>query len=366
MTLPCLEIDVRLPLDRFDLRVAVTTGPSVTGLFGASGAGKTSLLEIVAGLRRGAEGRVAFGGEVWLDAAARRFVPPERRDVGYVPQDGLLFPHLDVRQNLLAGSGRARRNGRGSARNLERVAGLLELEPLLGRSVATLSGGERQRVALGRALCSGARLLLLDEPLAALDLPLRRKLLPLLARVRRELTVPMLLVSHDPIEVQALCDELIVLRRGEVIGRGSPRRVLADPEVFSLAEQNGFENVLPGRLIRHRDDTSVVALGAGIELITSRGEGTAGADVMIGLSASDVVIATEQPRNLSARNILPATVVDVRDAGSSALVTAELAADTPPWVVETAQATPEALGMAPGRKVFLIVKATSCRIYGRS
>lgn len=365
MSPPALEVDVRLPLDRFDLRIELATRRPVTGVFGASGAGKTSLLETVAGLRRGAAGRVAFGNEVWLDTARRRFVAPERRDIGYVPQDGLLFPHLDVRGNLLAGAARARRGGRRPEHDLAQVVELLELAPLLERSAATLSGGERQRIALGRALCSGARLLLLDEPLAALDLPLRRKLLPFLARVRRELTVPMLLISHDPIEVQALCDDLIVLSRGTVIARGAPRRVLTDPKVFALAKEQSFENVFPGRFVRHRDGTSVVRLGAAVEIVTLRGEGTAGDEVLVGLPASDVVIATEQPRGLSARNVLPATIVDVQTAGASDLVTAEVAGDVPPWTVEVGEGTPAELDLAPGRSVWLVFKATSLRIYGR-
>ncbi len=220
MSASVLEVDVRLALDRFELEVDFVADQPVTGVFGASGAGKTSLLEVVAGLRRGARGRLAFGGEVWLDSTARRFVPPERRHIGYVPQDGLLFPHLNVRENLLAGRKRAVESGQQPAEALETVAGLLELGQLLERSVATLSGGERQRVALGRALCSGPPLLLLDEPLASLDLPLRRRLLPFLRRVRDQLTVPMLLVSHDPIEVQARCDDLSVLEEGRAIARG--------------------------------------------------------------------------------------------------------------------------------------------------
>jgi len=366
MTLPVLEVDVRLPLDHFDLEVKIATRRPVTGIFGSSGAGKTSLLEIVAGLRRGAAGRVTFGGEVWLDAASKCFRPPEHRDIGYVPQDGLLFPHLDVRENLLAGSGRAQRAGRQPEEDLAQVAELLELEPLLGRSVSTLSGGERQRVALGRALCSGARLLLLDEPLAALDLPLRRKLLPFLARVRHELTVPMLLVSHDPIEVQALCDEVIVLRRGAVIARGSPRKVLTDPEVFAVAGEESFENIFPGRFVRRSDGTSIVRLGSSIELVSLGGKGTEGEEVMVGVPATDVVIASERPRGLSARNVLPAKVLEVRTVDGCALVTAELADDVAPWTVEVAESTPEELGLVPGGNVFLVVKATSCRIYGRS
>ena len=365
MNTPALELAVRLPLGRFDLEVDLATERPVTGVFGASGAGKTSLLETIAGLRRGAAGRVAFGGEIWLDSAAGRFVAPEHRGIGYVPQDGLLFPHFDVRANLLAGSHRARHAGRQPQEDLAQVAELLELGPLQDRSVATLSGGERQRVALGRALCSGAQLLLLDEPLAALDLPLRRKLLPFLARVRREMTVPMLLVSHDPVEVQALCDELVVLRHGGVIARGAPRKVLADPEVFALTGGESFENVLSGRLLRHGDGTSVVGLGAGVELVTPRDPGAAGDEVLVGLPASDIVIATELPRGLSARNVLRATLTELRTVGPSALVTARIADGLPPWTVEVAKSTPDELGLEPGRKVFLVVKATSCHLYGR-
>ena len=372
-----LDVDVQLALDRFDLEVAFSAVEPVTGIFGASGAGKTSLLEAVAGLRRGASGRVRLGDEIWLDSAARRFVPSERRRIGYVPQDGLLFPHLDVRRNLLAGARRARLAGGRPEAALREVAALLELEPLLERAVATLSGGERQRVALGRALCSGPRLLLLDEPLASLDLPLRRRLLPFLRRVRAELTVPMLLVSHDPIEVQALCDEILVLERGRVIARGEPRAVLRDPEVFPLAEREGYENVLPGRLLdgvgpspkgAGGTSTSLVQLGeddagrTGVELVVPQ----AGADgeVLVSLPANEIMIATERPRGISARNVLAATVSDIRSLGHLGLVTARLGAGVPPVVVEVTETTPARLGLEVGGQVFLVIKATSCRLYG--
>ncbi len=363
-----LAMDVRLALDRFDLEVRLGTEKPVTGIFGASGAGKTSLLEIVAGLRREARGRLAFGEEVWLDSTARRLVPPEHRRIGYVPQDGLLFPHRSVRQNLLAGERRARAGGQRPADALATAAELLELGPLLERSVATLSGGERQRVALGRALCSGPRLLLLDEPLASLDLPLRRRLLPFLRRVRSELTVPMLLVSHDPIEVQALCDDLIVLSAGRVIARGEPRAVLRDPEVFPLAEREGYENVLPGRLVDSRREasrTSTSRVGLGddvVELVVPRCD--AAGEVLVSLPANEIMIATERPRGLSARNVLDATVVEIRSFGHLGLVTAELGAGVPPLVIEVTETTPSRLGLAIGRRVFLVVKATSCRLHG--
>lgn len=362
-----LDIDIRLPLDRFELTVEESLERTTTGIFGPSGAGKSSLLEILCGLRRGAEGRIQVGEETWLDSAAGTFIPPERRRVGYVPQAGLLFPHWNVRRNLLAGSHRARGN---PAELLARVASLLELAPLLDRSVAHLSGGERQRVALGRALCSAPRLLLLDEPLAALDLPLRRRLLPYLRRLRNELEVPMLLVTHDPIEAQALCDELVVLREGAVLARGEPRRVLTDPAVFSMAREQGFENVLAGTVLKHHGGTTEVRLGEpGVTLQVSRLESAVGSEVLVGLPASEILLANEKPKGLSARNILPATVREIRPLGHRALLTAELAAETTsataiPVTVELVETTPERLGLRTGARVFLIVKATSCRVYG--
>lgn len=207
---------VRLPLAEFTLRLDAHFAAPVTGVFGASGAGKTSLVEILAGLRRPAEGRVTLDGRVLLDRAARIDVPAEARGVGYVPQDGALFPHLAVEANLRYGM-------RGTAGpGLEKVVEVLELGGLRSRRPATLSGGEQRRVALGRALLAAPRLLLLDEPMAGLDEPLRDRLLPYVRRVRDEFAIPMIHVSHDADEIVALCDEVVCLERGAVTRRGRP------------------------------------------------------------------------------------------------------------------------------------------------
>jgi molybdate transport system ATP-binding protein len=224
---PHLDIRVTVPLAQFPLAVDLTTEQRITGIFGPSGSGKTSLLHCIAGLKRKARGRIAVDGEVWLDTEQGIYLPPERRAVGYVPQDGLLFPHRNVRGNLLAGAARARQNGWNVDETLETVCSLLEIGHLLDREVATLSGGEHQRVALGRAICSGPRLLLLDEPLASLDRPLRQRVLPFLKRVRDELALPMLLVTHDIAEVQALCDEVVFLRDGVLVAHGAVEEVLS-------------------------------------------------------------------------------------------------------------------------------------------
>jgi len=366
---------VRLALDRFDLNVDITTRHQVTGIFGVSGSGKTSLLEAICGLRREAQGYIRLDDEVWLDTAKRTCVKPERRNIGYVPQDGLLFSHKNVRQNLLAGARRAIRNGHPLRVTLRLVTEILELGPLLERSVTTLSGGERQRVALGRAICSGPRLLLLDEPFASLDLALRRKLLPFVRRIRSEFRIPMLFVSHDPLEVQALCDDLIVLRDGATIAHGEPRQVLTDPDIFSLAEQQGFENILACRLIDTQASTCRVRLGqrplgtdaqAGsrsVELTTMRAEAQPGDLMLASLPATDIMIATHKPQGLSARNILPARITQLRLVGSVGLVTAELSADLPPLTIEVTETSFVELGLRPERQIFLVIKATSCRLY---
>lgn len=203
----------------FRLEIDLTLTRRATGLFGRSGAGKTSLLELVAGLRRPTGGRVVLGGRVLTDTSARRHLPPEERAVGYVPQDGALFPHLSVEANLCY----AARGKRPTA--FDQVCATLDLAPLLSRRTTHLSGGERQRVALGRALLSSPRLLLLDEPLASLDADHKAAILPYLHRVRDEFAVPLLYVSHAPNEIIALCEDVLVLEAGRLLTRGTPESV---------------------------------------------------------------------------------------------------------------------------------------------
>lgn len=197
---------VRLPLAHFDLEVSAEITGRVTGLFGPSGAGKTTLLELIAGLRLPESGRIALHGH---DVTG---VPPRDRHIGLVPQDDSLFPHLSVARNIRYGS-------TADAARLEQILEVLEVRPLLRRAIRGLSGGERKRVALARALATTPRLLLLDEPLAGVDHPLRERVLVYLRRVRDEFETPMIYVSHDPAEVQAICDEVLVMERGRVVAR---------------------------------------------------------------------------------------------------------------------------------------------------
>jgi molybdate transport system ATP-binding protein len=215
--------NISLPLAEFPLEIDLEIHQQVTAIFGPSGAGKTSLLDLIAGLRQPRSAFIQLEDRVLTDTASRMKIPTQRRHIGYVPQDLALFPHLSVQQNLLYGS-----KGNGATNSIfsyEHVTKVLEIGSLVQRRVTNLSGGEKQRVALARALLTSPKILLLDEPLASLDTVLKAKILPFLARIRDEFHVPMIYVTHDWAELQALCSEALVMEHGRILRR----EVLATP-----------------------------------------------------------------------------------------------------------------------------------------
>jgi molybdate transport system ATP-binding protein len=214
-----IALDVELEQGTFTLVAKVTIDSRAAALFGPSGAGKTTVLDTIAGLRTPRRGSIAIDDRVLYSSSSRINLPPHLRRIGYVPQDVALFPHMNVRANLLYGRhppSPLHGLGATSSPELERVTRMLEINELVDRRVTQLSGGERQRVALGRALMSGPSLLLLDEPLAAVDVPLRRRILPYLQRVRDELRIPIVYVSHDREEAEALADTVVRLENGQI------------------------------------------------------------------------------------------------------------------------------------------------------
>ncbi|HEX4495504.1 MAG TPA: ATP-binding cassette domain-containing protein [Thermoanaerobaculia bacterium] len=240
---------IRLPLAHFELEVDAEITQSVVALFGPSGAGKTSLLDLLAGLRRAPSAFISLDGQVLTDTATRREVPTRARRIGYVPQDGALFPHYSVRQNLLYGCHGHAGHDADRELTIENVAAVLEIQQFLDRGIGRLSGGEKQRVALARALLSSPRLLLLDEPMTGLDFDLKARVVEYLQRIRDEFKVPMVYVTHNLEEVFALCDELLVLERGRVVGQGRPQ------ELFTVSRE------LTYRLKRPDEVTSIAAVG---------------------------------------------------------------------------------------------------------
>ena len=224
--------NLRLRQGSFDLEIDLEIDGQVIGIFGGSGAGKTSLLEVVAGLRKPASALIAIDDLVLIDSSSRLFRAPEERGVGYVPQDLALFPHLSVRKNLLYG---CRQGGVAlPGINLPHVASVLEIESLLDRSISALSGGQKQRIAFARAILASPRLLLMDEPLASLDEDLKWKIIPYLKRIRDEFKIPMLYVTHAPDEAVALCDQVIVLREGKCLRTSPPEDIFVAATTMAL------------------------------------------------------------------------------------------------------------------------------------
>jgi molybdate transport system ATP-binding protein len=285
----------------FSLDAGFTSERGITALFGRSGSGKTSMIRMIAGLTRPDEGRIALDGEVLTDTSKRIFVAKHRRRFGYVFQEARLFPHLSVRQNLTYGRWFAPKDGR--SENLERIVDLLDIERLLGRSPQNLSGGEKQRVAIGRALLSSPRLLLMDEPLAALDEARKAEVMPFLERLRDEMDIPIVYVSHSVSEVARLADQVVLMQDGRVTAVGSATDVLSRP-VASLDRREAGA-LLQGQVesvdIEHR--LATVAL-VSARLHVPEAHLVPGRIVRVRIPSRDVMLATKRPEGLSALNVL--------------------------------------------------------------
>ena len=353
-----LEVDIHLRQRQFTLQVRCVAEVRTLGVHGASGSGKTSLLEAIAGWRRPDAGRLVVDGVVMHDSARRIDLPPEQRGIGHVPQDALLWPHWTVGRNMRAG---ARRLDSAGEALLARTAEMLDIDKLLERGVGSLSGGERQRVALARALVGRPRLLLLDEPLAALDAPLRRRILAYLLRVRDELRVPTVFVSHDASEVQAMCDEVLVLDSGRVVAQGEPATVLR----AGADAQAGLDNVLAGLVIELEDGVATLELDGGVRArVPSRGL-EPGRRIAFAVHSDEVLLARGATGVISARNRLPARVECLADVGGAVRVDARLVAQGRGSLLSATvtRGAVEELGLAPGAEVECVFKASACRVW---
>ena len=362
-----IKLDLKVPLERFTLELSWETGERWLGIFGHSGAGKTTVLETLAGLRSRATGLIRVFGMTWLDSARGVCLPPEGRGVGYVPQDALLFPHRNVLGNLLAGAWRppATENRRPSP---ERVMEVLELTPLRDADVADLSGGEKQRVALGRALCSGPRLLLMDEPFAGLDLPLRRRILPYLLRVQEEFALPTLYVSHDATEMKVLSREVAVLAEGRVLARGRPDEVFLQASILPMVLEEGFENVQEGTVREAKESGFLLEWEPDLCILVPKGDLKSARKVVFGLRAEDILLALRPPEGLSAQNVLPGVVRGVREelqggeAAGPVLVSVATGRGGRALVASITRQALSRLALQEGVQVHLVFKAQSCRV----
>jgi molybdate transport system ATP-binding protein len=348
-----LQVAIQLQRGAFRLDAQFTaTVPGVTALFGRSGCGKTTVVNLLAGLITQGEGRIALGDDVWFDSARGICVPAERRRVGYVFQDARLFPHYTVRGNLLYGA-----HG-GSAAAFDEVVALLGLDAMLSRRPAGLSGGERQRVALGRALLAQPQLLLLDEPLASLDASRRDEVLPYLARLRDRYAIPMVFVSHQFDEVLRLATHLVVMDAGRVVAAGDVGAVSVAPALRDIigADATGavFESEV--RAIDSASELASIPVGADTLRVASRAL-TLHQKVRVQLLARDMILATQEPHGISVRNHLRGRVSAITADAGGDLVAVDVGGVNLLARI-TRDATRE-LALRQGMDVWVLVKAVS-------
>jgi molybdate transport system ATP-binding protein len=334
--------------------------PGVVALFGRSGCGKTTLVNVIAGLQNADSALIALDDELLVDSERQINIPPEHRRIGYVFQEARLFPHLSVAGNLHYAEKRA------VARRfvtLDEIAALLDLGALMGRRTHQLSGGERQRVAIGRALLSQPRLLLLDEPLASLDASRREEVLPYLENLRDKLAVPMVYVSHNFDEVLRIATHLVLMESGTTTAQGSIGEMSLHPGLRAIIGADAVGAVVEGTVLGADSSSSLtrVQVGRG-ELRVHIDKPVAGARLRVQLLARDLIVATQAPQHLSVRNMLAGRVTAVtHDEGDSDLIAIDIGGTT--IISRVTRVATRELQLAPGLPVWALVKAVSLRAH---
>ena len=355
-----LELRVRVPMPEFGLQVEQKLAlAGVTGLLGPSGGGKSTLLRVIAGLERAASGQVVFAGETWLNSDDGIYVPTHKRPVGYVFQDARLFTHLSVEGNLRYAE--RRRGPWPDAIDYAGIVSIFDLETLLQRRIKALSGGERQRVALARTLLTGPRLLLLDEPLAALDVARKWEILPYIEVLSSEFGIPAIYVSHSIEEIARLADQVVVLDRGKVTAAGPAAEVLNQQELLSAGP--GFEpgTILECRVSSHSDELQLTSLDFHgqtivVPLLAHLGRG---ASVRLHVRAGDVALALQKPEGLSFRNVLYGSISDIRTDPGSAFSTASVEVDGAVLRSRVTRHAVQELNLKPGMPIYALLKTAS-------
>jgi molybdate transport system ATP-binding protein len=344
----------------FHLEIEEKFPVGFTVLFGPSGAGKSTLLDCIAGLAKPDAGGIQLGEEIFFDSEEGISLPPRKRGIGYVFQSLALFPHLSVEENVaygLSGAGEPARSER-----IERSLTAFRIQVLRSRKPAELSGGEKQRVALARSIVTQPRLLLLDEPLTGLDGGMRQAILEDLRQWNAANEVPILYVTHNREEVDAIGERMVAMVDGRVRERGAPRSVLDAPRAAVLASAAGFENLLRGWVVEQRPEDGVMRLALEsdhCELEIPLGVAQPGEAVRVAVRAGDILLATERPRALSARNILQGVVETMEERGTLVVVRVNAGVN---FTVHVTPGAVRTLQLAPGLAVWLVVKTHSCHV----
>ncbi len=344
----------------FTLDVALDAPPGITMLFGASGSGKTTLLRCIAGLTRPDEGRIAIGDRVLFDSRSGVDIAVQDRHVGYVFQQAALFPHMSLRENIGYGLNRVTADERQV--RVSAIAESFRIAPILDRRPAQVSGGERQRAALARALVTKPSLLLLDEPLSALDHAIQSRIMDDLRRTSDASQIPMVYVTHSHREVYTLGARAVVIDNGRVIATGTPHEVLDRPDQSVVANLAGFENVFDAVVVERRERAGTMECrveGTATELEVPLTASSVGAPIRIAIRAGDILVGSEEPRGLSARNVLRGRLIELTAHGPTMVAVVDAGAR---FIVHLTPTGVESLHLKPGDHVWLIVKTYSCRI----
>lgn len=342
-----LEVKVQHAFPDFALDVAFEAPMGVTALFGRSGAGKTSIVRCVAGVLKADRATVRVGGTTLEDATTR--IPVPQRRIGYVFQEPRLFPHMSVRANLRYGM----RDG-----FLDPVVEMLGIGDLLDRRPGALSGGEAQRVAIGRALLSQPRLLLLDEPLAALDDARKAEILPYIERLRDEAGVPILYVSHSIPEIARLANTVVALEAGRVVRTGPAAEVLSDPDIVPVLGVREAGALVQARVTAHHDDGLTELTWSAGQLLLPRVAAAEGTSVRVRIEAQDVMLAAARPEGISALNVVPVTLVTLRAGGGPGVIV-QLRAGDDLLLARVTQRSAKAMALTEGWQGFAVVKSVA-------
>ena len=350
--------------DGFELQVEFAAPPGITILFGPSGAGKTTLLECIAGLATPDEGRITLAEKALFDSAKRVNLSPQLRRVGYVFQELALFPHLSAEQNVEYGLAASPENAR--SQKSETILQSFRITHLRSRKPREISGGERQRVALARALVTDPCVLLLDEPLAGLDVATKSKIIDDLRTWNQAHRIPILYVTHNRGEVFAMGERVVLLENGRILAQGTPHEVMTAPRQETIAQLAGFENIFDATVTSIHEDrgTMTCRLAASkVELETPLVRADVGSTLRVGIRAGDILLATIEPSGLSARNLIPGRVVSLTQRDVIVVAKVDCGVE---FEVHLTLAARDSLELQPGREIWLVVKTYSCHLLARS
>jgi molybdate transport system ATP-binding protein len=357
-----LSIDIKWSRDNFQLDMQADFSDGITGIFGASGAGKSSLLQLIAGLEKIDEGQILIGDNVIARSETKQFTPSHKRRIGYVFQEGRLFPHMSVRQNLLFATKYVKTNNQQFS--LNEIVELLEIKPLLNKLPRQLSGGEKQRVAIGRSLLSSPRLLLMDEPFSALDTSLRRQIIPFLIKINQKLKLPILVVSHDLPDLLSLSQQLLLVKDGRILAQGNYLDLIEKDLLIDIMEESGLTNMIPFKIehigkesfgLSNKTNTGQII---NIKRSTPLNHFEIGDEINVSIRPEDIAIALHEVKDVSIRNQLEGTILQIIKHGNHTYCLVDVGFKLLVTITETSRQT---LNLKQGGIVWCLFKSMALK-----